>query len=85
MRETIFQKNTLFFHTRCQLHQHFTCTFCAHILVPKIAKLCFGFEIFWRQNIGARKMLMKFPPCMTRLARYKKVMEMGFFVSYFVN
>jgi len=32
------------------------------ILVPKITKLCFGFEIFWRKNIGAKcaqKMLMK--------------------------
>jgi len=30
--------------------------------VPKITKLCFGFEIFWRKNIGAKcthKMLMK--------------------------
>jgi len=26
--------------------QHFTWAFCAHILVPKITKLCFGFEIF---------------------------------------
>jgi hypothetical protein len=32
------------------------------ILVPKIAKLCFGVEIFWRQNFVqkcARTMLMK--------------------------
>jgi len=45
-----------------QFHQHFTRAFFADILSPKIAKLCFGFEIFWCQNIGtkaARKMLMK--------------------------
>jgi len=36
--------------------------FFANILVPKITKLCFGFETFWRQNIGEKnthKMLMK--------------------------
>jgi len=36
--------------------------FCANIFAPKIIKLCFGFEIFWCQNIGKkseRKMLMK--------------------------
>jgi len=35
------------------------------ILVPKITKLCFGFGIFWRQNINAKcahKMLMKLTP-----------------------
>jgi hypothetical protein len=39
--------------------------FCANILAPKITKLCFGFEIFWRQNIdekNVRKMLMKLTP-----------------------
>jgi len=33
--------------------------------LPKIAKLCFGFEIFWHQNSGgksARKMLLKLTP-----------------------
>jgi hypothetical protein len=32
------------------------------ILAPKITKLCFGFEIFWRQNFVqkcARKTMMK--------------------------
>jgi len=29
-------------------------TFCANILAPKITKLCFGFEIFWHQNIGKK-------------------------------
>jgi hypothetical protein len=24
--------------------------------VPKITKLCFGFEIFWRQNVGKKSM-----------------------------
>jgi len=28
------------------------------ILAPKITKLCFGFEIFWHQNIG-KKMFVK--------------------------
>jgi len=31
-------------------------------LAPKITKLCFGFEIIWRQNIGKKnkcKLLMK--------------------------
>jgi hypothetical protein len=42
------------------------------ILAPKITKLCFGFEIFWLQNIGeksTRKMLMKSTPgvAMSRL------------------
>ncbi len=39
---------------RSQFHQHFMHTFCSNILAPKITKLCFGFEIFWRQNIGAK-------------------------------
>jgi len=48
-----------------QFHQHFTCAFCTNILEPKITKLCFGFEIFWRQNIikkETHKMLMKLTP-----------------------
>jgi len=39
--------------------------FCANILVQKITKLCFGFKIFCRQNIGAKaahQMLMKLTP-----------------------
>ncbi len=39
--------------------------FFANILVPKITKLCFEFEIIWRQNSGeksANKMLMKLTP-----------------------
>jgi hypothetical protein len=34
-------------------------------LAQKITRLCFGFEIFWRQNIGGKsapKMLMKLTP-----------------------
>jgi len=48
--------------SKCQFHQHFTPAFCTNILAPKITKLFFGFEIFWRQNIcknSARKMLTK--------------------------
>jgi hypothetical protein len=44
--------------------------FCADILAPKITKLCFGFEIFSRQNIGekrAHKMLMKLTPILPGL------------------
>jgi hypothetical protein len=55
----------------CQFHQHFTRTFCDNILAPKITKLCFGFEIFWRQNIGeksASKMLMKLTPVKSKFA-----------------
>jgi len=40
--------------------------FCVDILAPKITKLCFGFEIFWRKNIGEKsmfKMLMKLTLC----------------------
>jgi len=49
----------------CQIHQYFTHVFFANILVSKITKLCFRFEIFWCKNIGnksACKMLMKFTP-----------------------
>jgi len=48
-----------------QFHQHFTPAFCTNTFEPKITKLCFGFEIFWRQNMvkkSARKMLMKLTP-----------------------
>jgi len=40
-------------------------SFSYKILPPKITKLCFGFEIFWRPNISAKrtqKMLMKLTP-----------------------
>jgi len=40
---------------RSQCHQHFMNAFCANILAPKITKLCFGFEIFWSQNIGKKR------------------------------
>jgi len=49
-------------HFRDQLHQHFMGAFFSDIFLQKRTKLCFGFEIFWRQNIGkksARKILMK--------------------------
>jgi len=39
---------------RSQFHQHFMHTFCSNILAPKITKLCFGFEIFWCQNISKK-------------------------------
>jgi len=51
--------------SRSRFHQHFTRTFCAEILAQKITKLCFGFEIIWRQIIGKIsecKMLMKLTP-----------------------
>jgi len=42
------------------------CTsFLCEILLPKITKLCFGFDIFWHHNIdekSASKMLMKLTP-----------------------
>jgi len=41
-----------------------TC-FSYEILAPKITKLCYGFEIFWRQNISKKSyhlMLMKLTP-----------------------
>jgi len=54
-------KNTKLSHTKfyslevwSQFHQLLTHTFCADILAPKITKLCFGFEIFWRQNIDKK-------------------------------
>jgi len=40
-------------------------SFSYKILVAKITKLCFGFEFFWRQNIGKKeqqKMLMILTP-----------------------
>jgi len=40
-------------------------SFSYEILAPKYTKLCFGFEIFWCQNIGKkseRKMLMTLTP-----------------------
>ncbi len=40
------------------INAHFLCK----ILAPKITMLCFGFEIFWHQNINKkskRNMLMK--------------------------
>jgi hypothetical protein len=49
-----------------QFHQRFTRAFLCKILAPKITKLCFVFEIFWRQNIGkksASKMFLIFIPC----------------------
>jgi len=52
----------------CHFHQHFMRTFYANILAPKITKLCFGFEFFLRQNIGAKcvcKMLMKLTPALS--------------------
>ncbi len=45
----------------CQFHQHFTREF----FIQKCFAQHFGFEIFWRKNIGAKgahKMLMKLTP-----------------------
>jgi len=45
-----------------QFHQHFTCAILYKILVPKITKLYFGFDIFGAKNLYdkcERKMLMK--------------------------
>jgi len=39
-------------YARRQFYQLFTPAFGADILAPQITKLCFGFEIFLRQNIG---------------------------------
>jgi hypothetical protein len=53
------------FPTRVDFINIFRQCFSYKLLAPKITKLCFGFDIFWRQNIGKkseRKMLMKLTP-----------------------
>jgi hypothetical protein len=56
--------------------------FLSKISAPKITNLCFGFEIFWRQNIGEKrtcKMLMKLTPGLKKKVEWVEPFMLSFF------